>query len=630
MRSEFPGPRDGTGHVREPMLAAPIQRRSRLTRFLFLSLSLGGLAAGVFVMPFFVPQPGALLSVSTLAGYNNSVAYPLYVLFLGLSVFLIAGNATSEQAAAVVPSPPSFLPSPPVLLVLALHILLFGGLYAVKRSFVFAEALYFQDLLYRMEAGAIPFVDVHFFYGPALLYPPFLLSRLLGIELAYALYYVASYLVGLCLLYVTLSALVPSRRTAEAWFVLFAVGFFNPYAGLNYDILRHALPLAALLSAWWCFTAPSIGRLAGAVALVTLAMGYSPEIGLVTLLSVATLSALTLLRPGDGRVLPASPLIHLAVPLASVAVLLLMFHLIDPSHRALIAYFQPIVTFSSGGWNTPVDPSAPTLAMMGLSLMVGVVMLKTVRSRGWDETAAWLGSCGVLTLLMERAAFGKADIMHLAYSGLPLYMLAVGFVSRSLRGAIKGSALAVIIGAGLVLPLQLCHAMMFLPHLLRSAAPIQAAAAGHQAERNQGAKDAIQASLARAVEHFGRERPYYMHKLEYYRLPIYLRFKLEPILYFPSLTSAFTEADIRRVIEELRARRAIILARRDDLGASIPKGRPSFDWLLFLTSSPLPGSTVHDLTSRFQARLEAPLVEFLRCDYDIGFEDGEIVALLPR
>jgi hypothetical protein len=52
--------------------------------------------------------------------------------------------------------------------------------------------------------------------------------------------------------------------------------------------------------------------------------------------------------------------------------------------------------------------------------------------------------------------------------------------------------------------------------------------------------------------------------------------------------------------------------------------------LLFLTSSPLPGSSVFELTSRFQTKLEAPLLEFLMTEYDIGLEDGEIVALLPR
>lgn len=173
--------------------------------------------------------------------------------------------------------------------------------------------------------------------------------------------------------------------------------------------------------------------------------------------------------------------------------------------------------------------------------------------------------------------------------------------------------------------------MLFRPYIERNIVRRAQGMSGGQASgRSSATKEAIQASIARAVEQFGRDRLYYMHKLEYYRLPIYLRFGLEPILYFPSLTSAFTEADIQRVIRELRERRAIVLARRADLAPPVPVGRPSSHWLLFLTSSPLPGSSVFELTNRFQARLEAPLLEFLKAEYDIGLEDGAIVALLPR
>lgn len=96
--------------------------------------------------------------------------------------------------------------------------------------------------------------------------------------------------------------------------------------------------------------------------------------------------------------------------------------------------------------------------------------------------------------------------------------------------------------------------MLFRPYIERNIVRAQGMSGGHASGRSSATKEAIQANIARAVEQFGRDRLYYMHKLEYYRLPIYLRFGLEPILYFPSLTTAFTEADIQRVILELRER----------------------------------------------------------------------------
>jgi hypothetical protein len=39
---------------------------------------------------------------------------------------------------------------------------------------------------------------------------------------------------------------------------------------------------------------------------------------------------------------------------------------------------------------------------------------------------------------------------------------------------------------------------------------------------------------------------------------------------------------------------------------------------------------VFNLTLEFQARLEAPLVSVLNTEYDVAFEDGEVVGLIRR
>jgi hypothetical protein len=177
-------------------------------------------------------------------------------------------------------------------------------------------------------------------------------------------------------------------------------------------------------------------------------------------------------------------------------------------------------------------------------------------------------------------------------------------------------------------PLQFYHAMLFLPSLAWRTLPV-AAAVESVPKATSPSKEEIQGSLSRAVEHFGPDRSYYMHKLEYYRLPIYLRYQLKPVLYHPSLTSAFTPRDIENVIADLRRSHAIVLVRRGDLQSKTP-GHLDPRWWHYITSSPLPGSTVFNLTVEFQARLEAPLVSFLNSSYDPRFEDGDIVGLVPQ
>ena len=120
-----------------------------------------------------------------------------------------------------------------------------------------------------------------------------------------------------------------------------------------------------------------------------------------------------------------------------------------------------------------------------------------------------------------------------------------------------------------------------------------------------------------------------MHRLEYYRLPIYLAYGLRPFMYQPTLAAAFTAEDIGLVIDQLRNSPAVVLARRADLSPQPPRFYETH-WPFYVTSSPLPGSTVFNLTLDFQSRLERPLVEFLTTAYEVDFEDGDIVGLVPH
>lgn len=596
-----------------------------------LILATAFLLAGVFVLPYQFPPASPILSASLLAGFNNSVAYACYVAGLGALGLLLANRfPASPVFSRVKDSRVLFGPPPPFVVgVMAAHALLFFGLYLWKHGFFFAEALYFQETAYRVEAGTRPFVDFNFFYGPALVYPTAFLARYLGLQPAYALYYIGSYLLGLYFLYVLLAALIDDRRWVVGWFLIFAVGFFNPITGLNYTLTRFLLPPVSLLAVWRCRQRRTASRMTAASLLLATALLCSPDIGIVALLAAGVTVAAGLFADravwdtAVANVAATGGAIAAGIALAGAALLV-----IDGTTQPVVAYLRPILTFSAGGWNTPIDPSVPMLTLLGFGVMAAAILWRTWCADPASATAPLAAGYAAMFVLMERAIFGKADVEHIAFSGLPSFCLAACWSVAGVRGRGRGTWAAAALVVGVIVPLQFYHAMLFLPSLMHRTAPI-AAPASDQATAASSSKEAVQASLSRAVEHFGPDQPYYMHKLEYYRLPIYLRYRLKPVLYQPSLTSAFTRQDIEGVIAELQHTHAVVLARRADIDGPAAPAPPS-RWWNYITSSPLPGSTVFTLTLEFQSRLEAPLVRFLNGSYDRRFEDGDVVGLVLR
>jgi hypothetical protein len=587
------------------------------------------MAAGVFLLPYQFPPETPILSASSIAGFNNSIAYLCFVVALPALAVLAAGELAGDSSVKILGNSEALFRRPDafVIAVLAAHAALFGSLYLWKHGFVFAEALYFQETAYRLAAGAKPFVDFNFFYGPALLYPTAFLARYVGLPAAYALYYVVCYLFGLYLLFILLAALIDDRRWVRTWFAFFAFGFFNPITGLNYTFARFLLPPIALLAAWRCLQTPSVRRISSAACLLALAILCSPDIGVVTALGIGVLGTSRLV--GDwqaGRSITPTAAVLTVILLGGLAMAGAASLLIDGTSQPALAYLTPIVTFSAGAWSTPIDPSAPMLALLAFSVLVAAILWSTWRAHPFSATASLMAGYAVMFVLMERAIFGKADVEHIAFSGLPVFCFAAGWSVAAAHRRSPAKWVAATLAVAVIAPLQFYHAMLFLPSLAWRTIPV-AAAVESLPKATSASKEEIQRSLSRAVEYFGPDRPYYMHKLEYYRLPIYLRYQLKPVLYHPSLTSAFTRKDIEDVIADLRRSHAIVLARRSDLqGHAVAHLHPR--WWHYVTSSPLPGSTVFNLTVEFQGRLEAPLVSFLNSSYDRRFEDGDVVGLV--
>lgn len=640
-----------------------IEPTSRFNAFQLVAVVLAAMAlvAGVFAVPYVIPASSPVVSASSLAGYNNSAAYLLYLVLVVMTGVLMAPFLKSIPIATPrVSQALRFAPTFLVWVVLGGHLVLFAVLYAVKGYFVFGDGVYFQQVLARMTAGSTPYRDVNFLYGPAMLYPAFWLSRHVGVTAAYGLYYVATYLTGLYLLYLCVQAVTDRIQDVNRFFLLLSLGLFNALIGLNYVFLRHLLPVASLFCAWRFLERPSGLRFALSVLLLFATVTYSPEMGVLAMGSIVVLAVIRTAKPsvralfnrvtgvgsgGETHGLVGPPrwerdmadsqgpatVILQCTMICGLALLglLAVFYAIDPTSQALIGFMRPILSYAAGGGNSPIYPSLPMLSLMTVSVVVVALTLKAAQRRDFWPEAEIVLALLALSVLIQRPAFGKPDVVHIAYSGLPIFLMALWFLSDRWGNLLRCKWVGWALLVGVLVPMQVFNGFMFKPVIERQLSAV--GVAPEDPLPASGTKRAIQDSLRRVVLHFGPERTYYLHILSYYSLPLVMEFRLKQVPYISTLEEAFTDEDMVGVIHEIRASDAVVVSRRGDLQRS---GRPPQEtrasWLYQLTASPLPGSRSYSEVVRANERLREPLLVFLQASYEVVFEDGDLVGLIPR
>jgi len=205
---------------------------------------------GVFAFPYAIPSTSQVVSASSLAGYNNSAAYILYLIFVVVTgAMLVRVLRSFPISMPTLTQEINFAPTRVVWAVLFGHLFLFVVLYVYKGYFAFGDGMYFQHILARMTAGSMAYRDINFLYGPAMLYPAFWLSSYLGVTAAYGTYYVATYLAGLYLLYLCVQAIIEKSQNANGVYLLFSLGLFNLLIGLNYVFDRQLLAFITIFVA---------------------------------------------------------------------------------------------------------------------------------------------------------------------------------------------------------------------------------------------------------------------------------------------------------------------------------------------------------------------------------------------
>lgn len=595
------------------------------------------LAAAIFVVPYALPPDASVKSASAIAGFNNSLAYALYVPVLAVAAWVLTQALALKDELVVLQVGAWSWPPATVWLIGLAHAAGFFLLYAFKGRFVFAEGLYFQHVAFRVAAGEAPYTSVSFLYGPAAIYPIAWLARFMPLTAAYALYYVVIYLVGLYTLYVALRWLLPGHRDAGVPFILLSIGFFNPLTGLNYTFVRHLLPTMSVLTAWrYARSGGGRNLLVGGVTL-WLATMYSADVGLVSVAGVVVLGAFRygpdlLARsgltsaPGTRSLTAPTPLGFLALPVLALSPIVAVFALIPPRIISVGYYLDVLRRFSAGGSNTPVEVSVPMLVLVGLTLIAAAGVVGSLRSRGLEGDGAAFAALLVMLVMMERAAFGKPDVVHIAFAGLPVLILCLG-VAPHVGGGPRARVWLLLAFTGLVIPLQYFHASLFVPFMT-------ARLSLGQPSDGTVSSPTVREQLERLVTDLGPDRPYYMHNLMYYSFPVYARFGLRHAGYFTTPEEAFTDGDIQSQLRDLVTRGAAVIVSRKDLDAPslelASRRSPVKAAINALAAAPLPGSRVHREATAALRDLWRPFLDYVERCYEVAARTADLLAFVPR
>ena len=618
-----------------------------------LGLSFVILVLGTWLVPYLFPSAGDQLGSSSVVGYSNAIAYVVYVVLIvpcALALARLARDAAEPVLGRSIGDAWNVVSRRLLALMIGAHVMIYFALFAYKGRFVFSDALHFQALLHRMAQGEVPYRDFAYFYGPSMLYPAAWLNGLIGVGLGYAIWYVATYVAGLVVLYLLLGWLLGSRATAATWFVILSVALFTAGTGVNLTFLRYLLPLLVFALAIDALRLGGGPRIAAAAAVLTLALTYSFDIAAVTLAGVAMLvifasfPALTrtaaaiagavagvhtashdiAVRGGSAALQRGALLVGAGVGAAAV-----LLFVLDPSGSAFSGYPMGATTYLGGAYNLPLAPHLTVLALAAFTVLAGGLTVRHVAaSPGSFAAAALLAGFGGV-LATERGGFASSDPDHIVFYGLPVVLLGLHLTTTVRWGAAARRVMLALLLVGFAFPMQMINAVQVTP-FLTTLAP--AGTAAPPASEPAARAPAVQAALTDAVLRTGTDRPWVMYDLGYYRLPVYERFGLRYPMYVTDLHNAIDKLAVARAIAEVRATRAYVIVRRGDLDGSTAPGAASAFWTVFaaITGAEMPGSEASLLQGLSKRRLEAPFLDFVRTEYRPLSETGGLVVLTPR
>jgi uncharacterized membrane protein YecN with MAPEG domain len=427
----------------------------------------------VFRLPFRFPPVGKIVSPSLVFGFNNAVAIACVVILIGF-VTLFQLWRRSRAPGHPVPVQWFFHGDVPYsgrirwtvfTLMIAAHALLTAVMWVSARTSnawrIDFEASHFLWRLQLMELfGARPYLDFQHEYGPALLYIPILVHRLLApagvtLEAAYYLSHLACSILGLGAILLILEHAHIPRTQKEVAFCLLAAAGLMPYMGLNGNLVRYIPPYLSVLLADRAMSRAQgrVWALGVVSALGVVNLLISPEIGAAFGLAWGAYCVFTALTDRPRAILG----------LAGLVVAGTFGALMLPPE-----YAGSVLSFSRGANNFPLVPAAHILFYLAI-LFVAVPTLLTDALSARGRQRALLFSMATMCVVMIPGALGRADPPHVLFFSLGVALLL--FVQAAMRSR-RGFALYAVVYAVVIIGgTHVSNARVFYGASLRSLHP---------------------------------------------------------------------------------------------------------------------------------------------------------------
>ncbi|MFZ0615801.1 MAG: hypothetical protein WAN16_05055 [Chthoniobacterales bacterium] len=378
----------------------------------------------IFILPWHMPVKGPIDSQSYVFGFSNATSHLGLALTLGAlflaRLFIPSLNSSDRllfRGLFISPARRSKGLLITLLAGITFTFFIVGGWWQLLPFGFFGESTYFLTRLDMMTMGRIPFRDFDYGYGPAMLWIPFLLSKvslgLIKIDTAYILTVLLFFALGLLAMESILRRFGISDRARGVLLLFGTLASLNITLGVIYTPLRFIYPLWAI-----CILHQSL-RLSdarngwmAAFALPFAGLMLGPEIGLVTCIG-SLAGILWYMRAGEPQLASRS----FAV-VAALAACLGIFG---------AGYFKMIFFFGGGAYNFPIFPAPYILSI----LLVGCWVLPRLGAAGWagDDNHAPLYISLLFSLgLFLPAVLGRCDPGHVICNGIGILVVGLGAV----------------------------------------------------------------------------------------------------------------------------------------------------------------------------------------------------------
>lgn len=400
----------------------------------------------------------------------------------------------------------------------------------------------------RMELGLHYdlrlYKDIWWPYGPTLYYIPkwfMATSSWFGVSIEVG--YVVSHIVLLCAGVWGMFFLIDQLRIKVVYrcilFVILAIAAHIWTMGASHTIARHVFPYILLvaihratLGAEGSGRPVAIGRLCGLSILGSLAtMSISPEVGLSLIVGLLAYFGQRVLLGGRKWIFP------LGSCLISLPIWLFLFP----------GCFSFAGSFSSGAGCNPVVPAAHILFYLGSLFLILPLMLRAVLFFPRHESAPLLAAWAAMVLVTIPPSLSRCDSTHVVWNGIGLFIIAFAVVVRCWPKALPAYAVLMLIILGIA---QHFGNALALPGCLQY---VRSTLAGKRIEPNSEPSPLIKlldldefSSIAAPFGLDGATRSYLFSTHRY--VP----------QYHLDLSCIVSEADVRRVAEDLR-RASVVL-----------------------------------------------------------------------